>query len=96
MNVFPQKHPEDAFAIEIDFSKFSTALLSATVTLSVYKGTDPDPSAMLVGAPTVDGGKVTQRVQLGLSGVFYVYKTRATDGVNWWVDERILPVGKIN
>jgi len=57
-----------------DFSPVlgSTETLStATCTVTVKSGTDPTPSAIKVGSPSISGTKATQRIYNGLDGVIY-------------------------
>lgn len=94
MNQFPIKHPGESFPVEIDFAKlFGAAIItSATVTASVYLGSDPTPASFLYGAPQITGAKVAQRVQSGVAGATYRLTFTATDGSNTWVHEHLLPV----
>ena len=47
-------------------------LSSATVSVAVYSGTDPTPSAILSGSATVSGNLVTQKVTGGVVGTTYL------------------------
>lgn len=44
---------------------------TATCTVQVKEGTDPTPSAILVGTPVASGQQVAQRIYNGLDGVIY-------------------------
>jgi hypothetical protein len=46
-------------------------LSTATVTASVYSGTDASPSAIVSGSATISGSKVTQKITAGTLGVVY-------------------------
>lgn len=44
---------------------------SASVTMSVYSGTDPSPQSMVSGSATISGSVVTQLFTGGVLGVIY-------------------------
>lgn len=94
MNQFPVKHPDEFFAFEIDFTKYSQSITSASVTASVYLGEDAAPSGLLSGAAQISGSKVSQQVQAGVDGTTYLLKITASDGADIWVYEVLLPVAK--
>ncbi len=48
------------------------------VTCSVYRGTDASPGAVLNGASSTSGTKVTQSVTLGVADVDYKLRSRIT------------------
>lgn len=95
MSTFPTKHPDEAFAIEIDFSKYATALDSASVAIRVQSGTDATPGSVLSGSVQIVGAKVRQRVTGGVDGVRYILKVAGTAGADTWVDESVLPVAAL-
>lgn len=45
---------------------------TAVVTVSVYSGTDPTPSALVSGGAAISGVQVTQKLTGGLPGVLYI------------------------
>ncbi len=47
-------------------------LNSATVTASVYSGTDSSPSSIISGSDSISGPEVSQLIVDGLEGVIYV------------------------
>lgn len=49
----------------------SETISSATVTASVYTGSDTDPAAILSGSPSISGTTVTQLVTGGVIGTIY-------------------------
>lgn len=51
---------------------------TAAVTSVVYSGTDASPSAIVSGAASISGKKVTQKVTGGLIGVTYLLKCTIT------------------
>jgi len=58
----------------VDFiSRLSSGetIASASVAASVYSGTDPNPSALISGAASVNGSQVTQLVTGGALGNIY-------------------------
>jgi phage gp36-like protein len=89
---FTDKDPADIITLNFDFSADADAVTSPTVTATVVQGTDPDPALILVGAATVEGAVVRQRVQGGLAGVDYGLICRATNGDDSLSIEAILPV----
>lgn len=93
MESFPTKHPNENFIVEIDFKKQTPLAASGTVTISVHKGTDVDAGDVLVGAATVSGTKVQQRVSGGVAGVIYKLTFNAVNGADTWTHEHLLPVG---
>lgn len=46
-------------------------ILTAECTIQVKDGSDPNPSAIMVGSPAISGPVVVQRISGGLSGVIY-------------------------
>lgn len=46
-------------------------LSSPTVSASVYSGTDANPSAILIGSPSISGARVSQKIAGGTAGVIY-------------------------
>jgi hypothetical protein len=57
-----------------DFSPIlgsSETISSATCTVEVKDGTDPNPNNIKIGVPAVSGDLVVQRVSGGLNGVTY-------------------------
>jgi hypothetical protein len=49
----------------------SETISTATVTASVYSGTDSSPSSIVSGSATISGQKVTQKITAGTLGVVY-------------------------
>jgi len=56
----------------------SETISSATSTVEVMSGDDPNPTAILVGSPVVSGQLVAQRISGGLDGVIYRIEVTAT------------------
>jgi hypothetical protein len=57
-----------------DFSPILTAvetISTATCTVQVRDGSDPNPNAIKVGTPAIDGPLVVQRIYAGINGVIY-------------------------
>jgi len=66
---------------------------SATCTVEVKEGTDPTPSAILVGSPSISGSQVAQRISGGLDGVIYrLQMTATTSATNVYTIVGDLPV----
>lgn len=53
------------------FLAVGETLSSATVTASVYSGTDATPSSIIDGADVISGANVTQSITAGTVGVVY-------------------------
>jgi hypothetical protein len=68
-------------------------ILSATCTVEVKEGTDPNPSAIKVGSPSISGSQVAQRISGGLDGVIYrLQMTATTSATNVYTIVGDLPV----
>jgi len=66
---FIDKDPGDILTVTFDFTADAEAVTSPTITVTVLQGTDATPAAILLGAPTIEGAIVRQRVQAGADGV---------------------------
>jgi len=69
-----------------DRLQFGEVINGAAVVISVFSGTDANPSALLVGTPTYDtNGNVTQVLTGGVAGVLYnvVYTVTGTSSHNY-------------
>jgi hypothetical protein len=75
----PDKDPEEIKTVTFDFSDDATALSDAIVTTSAYAGLQDASPGDVLGAKTLDGGKVHQRVQAGQSGTSYALRCKAID-----------------
>jgi len=75
----PDKDPEEIKTVTFDFSDDATALSDAIVTTSAYAGLQDTSPSDVLGAKTLDGGKVHQRVQAGQSGTSYALRCKAID-----------------
>jgi len=77
---FSPKTPESREYFGFNYGRILPAgvtLVSAQCFITVLEGTDPNPSALLSGAPVIIGLKVFQFVIDGLSGVKYCIECRA-------------------
>ena len=54
-------------------------LSEPVVTISVVSGEDPNPSAVLVGSPSIDGLMVAHTVKYQVPGVLYMLQASAKD-----------------
>lgn len=94
---FSEKRPAEAVTITFKFARElpagSTIAPGAAVGVTVRKGTDATPQAMLAGSPSVSGTDVLARIMGGLAGVEYLLTCTATtsDG-DVLVLEALLPV----
>lgn len=89
---FDDKEPSAEVTIEFDFGPDIAAVSNPAVTIDVFAGADPDAGSMLVGAATVVGAKVLQRVRAGLDAVDYVLECFADVTGGRLSIDAILPV----
>lgn len=74
---FEPKHPDEILMLGFDFAHLATEVSAPLVSAERYDGTaDESPGALLVGAPTVAGTVVTQKVSGGLHGCTYLLRCR--------------------
>lgn len=83
------KDPGENIVVEFDFGQ---PITSPIVTVAVANGADPDPGLILVGAPSIDGNFVRQRVRDGLDGVDYFFEAKASAGSDTLTIDAVLPV----
>jgi hypothetical protein len=79
--MFDPKRPteEDSFAFDFtDLLAVGETVASAEITIDVINGTDPNPSAMIAGAPTVASPLVHIKLIGGVEGVIYCVHCLAT------------------
>jgi hypothetical protein len=76
------KDPEEIKVLKFAFARelagASIALVTSVIP-TVYKGADPNPGAVVLGAPVVSGTDVLQRMQGGLADVAYKWRAKVTD-----------------
>ena len=74
-SIFNAKISSTNFYAVFDFAQnlpITETISSASVTATVYSGTDASPSAIISGAATISGTKVTQTITAGTIGVTYI------------------------
>lgn len=87
--IFPPKKSGELITLPFDFSStfedISSAITAASVSVSVYSGTDANPSSLLSGMAGLvvpSNGlpvrRVTQNVTGGVAGVIYLLSCSAT------------------
>jgi hypothetical protein len=87
--VFPPKKVAEIAQLTFDFTStfedITSAINAAVVSVSVWSGTDANPSALLSGAAAIvtpsngtPARRVTQNVTGGLAGVIYQIECQAT------------------
>lgn len=72
--ILPSKHIADDLFVSFDFlSQLDSGetISGATVTATVFSGTDASPGAIVSGAATVAGTVVSQKIVDGAIGVIY-------------------------
>jgi len=80
-SIFDAKTASATAAVSFDFaSEYASGetCSSASVTATVYSGTDSAPSAILSGSPVLSTTSVTQTLVGGVSGVTYLLTATAT------------------
>lgn len=87
----PTKDPSGIINVTFDFSDLSSSTPSAaTVTNSVYQGTDTTP--LVIGSNSISGTVVTQPITGGTAGMIYDLRCTATIGGNSYVKGKVLAV----
>ena len=74
-SIFNAKISSTNFYAVFDFAQdlaITEDISSASVTATVYSGTDASPSSIISGAATISGTKVTQTITAGTIGVTYI------------------------
>ena len=67
-------NPDESEVYGLDFTNYlarGETILTATSDLTVFEGTDADPTSHLSGSPSVSGATVSQRLLTLTSGVTY-------------------------
>jgi hypothetical protein len=70
----PAKRPDEREYFAFDFAPILTtgeSVVSATWTVTVVDGVDPDPNAMVSGNNTIQGSIVSRLIIGGVAGVTY-------------------------
>lgn len=86
MRTYKPKRPGEIVTASVNFAPeipYGESIATAEAwSVSVYSGTDPNPSAVLSGAPVKLGAAVSHNLAGGVSGVIYliVAKVTLTDG----------------
>lgn len=83
MKLFSPKDPDEVIVLAFDFSKDDAVadgavLSSPTVDVTARKGVDPAAAAIRSGAPQISGKLVLQKVIVGISGVDYELRAKAS------------------
>jgi hypothetical protein len=84
-NSFSYKITNDSEQFTFDYTPVmgsSETINSATCTAVVKEGTDVSPSSILVGSPSINGFKVSQRISGGIDGVTYSIQMTATTSLS--------------
>ena len=72
--VFPSKDTGETIPLVFNFSdklQFGESITGSSVAVSVFSGTDNNPSALLSGTPINTSTQVTQNITGGVAGVIY-------------------------
>lgn len=93
IKVLSSKAPDEIIAVSFDFSRLVDSIDSVvSVSVTVHKGTDVNPSVMLLNAPIVSGDLVMQLIQGGLDAVYYKVRALVASGQQRYSLSAILPV----
>ncbi|SFK92138.1 hypothetical protein SAMN05216302_102116 [Nitrosomonas aestuarii] len=91
--VLSSKAPDEIVAVSFDFSRLADSIDSVvSVAVTVHKGTDASPAAMILNTPIISGTVVSQLIQGGLDAVFYKVRAVIAIGQQRYALSAILPV----
>jgi hypothetical protein len=90
--MFDSKDPAEEITLTFDYSARGQQVSSASITVRLVRGIDPNPSAILSGTPQYEGAYVLQKVKGGIRGCHYNIICVATVGNDKLLVESILPV----
>ncbi len=77
--IISTKSSDEIVTVFVDYSPVSPTVASAEVTITRSGGeADPNPSAMKMGLPVVEGSVVSQKIQAGVVGCKYKIRFLAT------------------
>ncbi|MGE0350953.1 hypothetical protein [Hydrogenophaga sp.] len=82
MKSFPEIDAEEIKVAVLDFDREledAETVASVAITVTVHKGTDDSPQAVLVGSPQLVGRQVLQRITGRVDGCIYKLRARAMD-----------------
>jgi hypothetical protein len=90
---FAEKDPDARVTLAFEFKRFTATPAAATVHITVWRGADGNPDAVLEGEPAILGTKVYQRVLGGVHDTDYKLVCMLTDaGGQAYVLTGVLPV----
>lgn len=93
IKVMSSKAPDEIIAVSFDFSRLVTSIDSVvSVAVTVHKGADNNPSAMILNSPIISGATVSQLLQGGLDTVYYKVRALIAVGQQRYALTAILPV----
>ena len=98
-SIFDAKITGTNFRAVFDFSAelaIAETIASASTAATTYSGTDPAPSAIISGAATISGGKVTQAITGGIVGTTYLLKCSAVTSLGYQLERSGFLVAKEN
>ncbi|MDR4518963.1 MAG: hypothetical protein MRK00_16455 [Nitrosomonas sp.] len=91
--VLSPKAPDEIIAVSFDFSRLVDSIDSVvSVAVTVHKGTDANPSAMILNTPIISGAIVYQLIQGGVDTVYYKVRALVAVGQQKYGLSCILPV----
>ncbi len=93
IRVLSDKAPDEIIPVTFDFASLVTSIDSVvSVAVTVHKGVDASPSALILNTAIVNGTDVTQLIQGGLDTVFYKVRALIQSGQERYALEALLPV----
>ncbi len=91
--VLDDKAPDEIIPVTFEFGSLVTAIDSVlSVAVTVHKGTDANPSTMILNAASVSGTDVTQLIQNGVDAVVYEIRALIQSGQTKYAIKAYLPV----
>lgn len=87
------KAPDEIIAVSFDFARLVDSVDSVVlVAVTVHKGVDANPAAMILNSPIISGTIVSQLLQSGVDGVYYKVRVLVAVGQQRYGLAAILPV----
>lgn len=91
--VLSSKAPDEIIAITFDFARLVDSIDAVvSVAVTVYRGSDANPAAMILNSPIISGTIVSQLLQNGVDGVYYKVRVLVLVGQQKYGLAAILPV----
>ncbi len=96
MSAFSPKQVAEIVDLSVNFTYLlspNETITSATCFATVYQGSDPSPTSVLFGSPTINASLITQRVRAGLASTAYYLSFGAlTSNSQYFVETHTIAV----